>query len=477
MLFSSIVFICFFLPIVLIGNYILSFSRTAQNVLLLIASLFFYAWGEPVYVLIMLLSILLNYCFSLVVDKFDGQKEKQKTVVVISVIANLGILFVFKYAGFVVRNLNLLCGENLIPEPQLALPIGISFFTFQALSYVIDVYRKDAPVEKNPFYLGLYISFFPQLIAGPIVRYTTVADQIRNRKMNWNKFCAGCSRFVMGFCKKILLANNFATIADYIFKINYAGESMPVLLAWLGGIAYTLQIFFDFSAYSDMAIGLGLMFGFKFEENFNYPYISKSVTEFWRRWHISLTTWFHEYVYFPLGGSRVKNQDKIVRNMFIVWLLTGVWHGAEWTFILWGMWNFVFIFIEKITEFELNRVPGWIKRIYLLLVTVIGWVLFRAENLGLALDYLKNMFGMTGSGLLSSQAFMFIREYWIYWLFGILLCTPFAKQLEKQMVDAKSRIPSILGTIVYPIGLMLLFVISFSCLVRGSYNPFIYFNF
>lgn len=477
MLFSSIVFICFFLPIVLIGNYALSFSRTAQNVLLLIASLFFYAWGEPVYVLIMIFSILLNYCFSLLVDKFDGQKQKQKTVVVISVIANLGILFVFKYAGFVIRNLNLLLGENLIPEPQLALPIGISFFTFQALSYVIDVYRKDAPVEKNPFYLGLYISFFPQLIAGPIVRFTTVADQIRNRKMNWNKFCAGSSRFVMGFCKKILLANNFATMADYIFEINYAGESMPVLLAWLGGAAYTLQIFFDFSAYSDMAIGLGLMFGFKFEENFNYPYISKSVTEFWRRWHISLTTWFHEYVYFPLGGSRVKNQDKIIRNMFIVWMLTGIWHGAEWTFILWGMWNFLFIFIEKITEFEMNKIPGFIKRIYLLLVTVIGWVLFRAENLGLALDYLKNMFGMSGSGVLSAQAVMFIREYWIYWLFGILFSTPFAKQIEKKMVDAKSRIPAVLGTIVYPVGLMLLFAISFSCLVRGSYNPFIYFNF
>ena len=477
MLFSSIVFICFFLPIVLIGNYLLSFSRTAQNVLLLIASLFFYAWGEPVYVLIMIFSILMNYCFGLFVDKFDGQKKQQKTVVVISVIMNLGILFVFKYAGFVIRNLNLLFGENLIPEPQLALPIGISFFTFQALSYVIDVYRKDAPVEKNPFYLGLFISFFPQLIAGPIVRYTTVAEQIRNRKMNWNKLCAGTSRFVMGFCKKILLANNFATIADYIFKINFAGESMPVLLAWLGGFAYTLQIFFDFSAYSDMAIGLGLMFGFKFEENFNYPYISKSVTEFWRRWHISLTTWFHEYVYFPLGGSKVKNQDIIVRNIFIVWMLTGIWHGAEWTFILWGMWNFLFIFIEKITEFELNKIPGWIKHIYLLLVTVIGWVLFRAENLGIALDYLKNMFGMTGSGVLSSQALMFVREYWIYWLFGILLCTPFAKQLEKQMVDAKSRIPAILGTVVYPVGLMLLFVISFSFLVRGSYNPFIYFNF
>lgn len=475
MLFSSIVFICFFLPIVLMGNYLLSFSRTAQNILLLIASLFFYAWGEPVYVLIMICSILMNYCFSLVVDKLEGQK--QKMVVVLSVIANLSILFVFKYAGFVIRNLNAVCGTEVLPEPCIALPIGISFFTFQALSYVIDVYRKDAPVEKNPFYLGLYISFFPQLIAGPIVRYTTVADQIRNRRMNWNKFCAGCSRFVMGFCKKILLANNFATIADYIFEMNYIGETMPVLLAWLGAAAYTLQIFFDFSAYSDMAIGLGLMFGFKFEENFNYPYISKSVSEFWRRWHISLTTWFHEYIYFPLGGSRVDNQDKIVRNMFIVWMLTGVWHGAEWTFILWGIWNFLFIFIEKITEFEMNKIPNWIKHIYLLLVTLIGWVLFRAENLGLALDYMKNMLGMSGDGILSARALMFIREYWIYWLFGILLSTPFAKQVEKKVVDAKSFVPVLLGTVIYPVGLILLFFISFSCLVRGSYNPFIYFNF
>lgn len=475
MLFSSIVFICFFLPIVLIGNYALSFSRAAQNIFLLIASLFFYAWGEPVYVLIMIFSILMNYGFGLLVDKFEGQKKK--TVMVISVIVNLSILFVFKYVGFIIRNLNMLVGKEVLQDPQLALPIGISFFTFQALSYVIDVYRKDTPVEKNPFYIGLYISFFPQLIAGPIVRFTTVADQIRNRKMNWNKLCAGCSRFVMGFCKKILLANNFATIADYIFGINSAGESMPILLAWLGGVAYTLQIFFDFSAYSDMAIGLGLMFGFKFDENFNYPYISKSISEFWRRWHISLTTWFHEYVYFPLGGSRVKNQDKIIRNLFIVWMLTGIWHGAEWTFILWGLWNFVFIFMEKLTDFETNKMPEWIKHVYLLLITVIGWVLFRAEDIGLALDYIKHMFGLSGGGVLSSQAVMFVREYWIYWLFGILFCTPFAKQIEKHIVDTKSRIPAVLGTVVYPIGLLLLFIISFSCLVRGSYNPFIYFNF
>ncbi|MGN0352656.1 MAG: MBOAT family O-acyltransferase [Roseburia sp.] len=477
MLFSSIVFLCFFLPVVLLGNYLLSFSRGAQNIFLLFASLFFYAWGEPVYVLIMIASIVLNYIFSLLVEKFDDSFLKKRMVLVASIVTNLSVLFVFKYLGFVIRNINQLAGKELLKNPNLALPIGISFFTFQALSYVIDVYRKDAVAEKNLFYLGLYISFFPQLIAGPIVRYNTVADQIRNRQITWNKFTAGCSRFAMGLCKKILLANQFAIIADYVYGKTTATGEVPAMLAWVGIFGYMLQLFFDFSSYSDMAIGLGLMFGFQFGENFNYPYVAKSVSEFWRRWHISLTTWFHEYVYFPLGGSRVKNQDKVIRNLFIVWMLTGIWHGAEWTFILWGFWNFVFIFLEKLFDFETNRVPAFFKHIYLIWVVAMGFVMFRATDLTQGLLYFRNLYGFSGNGFFSEEAIMLVKEYWIFWILGILVSTPFAKRLEKTLVEGKSRIAAGIATAAYPIGLFVLCVVSFSYLVRGSYNPFIYFNF
>lgn len=474
MLFSSILFVCFFLPFVLLGNCVLKFSRVAQNIFLLIASLVFYAWGEPIYVLIMLFSIVMNYVFALLVEKNADHAVAPKVFLVISIVLNLSVLFAFKYLGFFLTNVNSLLGEHAIMVPQITLPIGISFFTFQALSYVVDVYRKDAKAEKNPLYLGLYIAFFPQLIAGPIIRYNTVADEIRNRKETWNKVAAGCTRFVTGFCKKILLANNFAVIADYVF--NATGES-AVLTSWVGAIAYMLQIFFDFSAYSDMAIGLGLMFGFKFGENFNYPYIARSVSEFWRRWHISLTTWFHEYVYFPLGGSKVKNQDIFIRNVFIVWLLTGIWHGANWTFMVWGMWNFVFLVFERITDFETKKIPSFVRHFYTLWVTLMGMVFFRANDLTHAGNYIGNMYHFIGGNWDFGVAWMLLREYWIYWIIGILLCTPFAKRVEKRMMEFKSPAPAVLASIAYPIGLFVMFMVSFSYLVRGSYNPFIYFNF
>lgn len=477
MLFSSITFICFFLPVVLVGNYLLSFSRGAQNVFLLIASLFFYAWGEPVYVFLMIGSISINYLISLGISKYDTKTNKKRNILIIGVIINVAILFIFKYANFVIYNLNLFFGKAIFKQPNIVLPIGISFFTFQAISYLVDVYRKDATVEKNPLYLGLYIAFFPQLIAGPIVRYKTISDEIRNRTINWNKFSAGCSRFAMGFCKKVLLANQFAVICDYVFEMTARGNTISMLTAWVGAFAYMLQIFFDFSAYSDMAIGLGFMFGFEFEENFNYPYVSLSISEFWRRWHISLTTWFREYVYFPLGGSRVDNQDKLVRNLFIVWFLTGVWHGAEWTFIFWGLWNFMFILLERLLDFETSNTPILLRRLYTLWVVIMGWVLFRAPNMGQAATYYQNMYGMSGNALYNGVEVMLIREYWIYWVCGILFCSPFAKQLEKRIVDMKSGLAAGISTAVYPIGLLVLFVIGFACLVRGSYNPFIYFNF
>lgn len=480
MLFTSIPFVFYFLPIVILLYYVLQFSRLAQNILLFMASLVFYAWGDVKFFLLMLFSIVMNTVLGILVDLFRKKDKIARAIVFICCAANLGILFVFKYLNFVVRNVNELLGSEKIVMNEIVLPLGISFFTFQALSYVVDVYREDAKVEKNPFYVGLYIAFFPQLIAGPIIRYNTIAEQIRQRKSSFMKFSLGCTRFVTGFCKKIMLANSFAILADNIFNLSKAGSSIyevPVLMAWLGAISYTLQIFFDFSAYSDMAIGLGLMFGFEFDENFNYPYISKSIGEFWRRWHISLSVWFKEYVYFPLGGSRVENKDKMVRNTFIVWLLTGIWHGAEWTFILWGLCNFVFIIMERLLRFEESRIPNFVKHIYTMFVVVIGWVLFRAENLFFARDYILNMFGANQNCFINDTTTMFVKEYGLFFIVGFLLCTPIAKRFNKLCVEGRINRMNKAAVVVYPVALMILFFVSISYLVIGSYNPFIYFNF
>lgn len=362
MLFSSLIFIFYFLPVVLTGYALVGFSRTAQDIWLLLASLFFYAWGEPLFVFVMMASIAVNWLIGLSI----GREKKRllpgraRALLVVAIVFNVGILFVYKYLGFVVDNINYLVGHELLPHITLHLPLGISFFTFQAMSYVFDVYKDEVEVERNPFYVGLYIALFPQLVAGPIVRYADIAEQMRQRKVTWDMFSSGCSRFVIGVGKKILIANSMGAVSDRVFDLSGAGNHVyivPSMLAWLGLLAYTLQIFFDFSSYSDMAIGLGRMFGFTFKENFNYPYISSSVTEFWRRWHISLSTWFKEYVYIPLGGSRGhgvgidpaagKKSLRLVRNLFVVWLLTGIWHGANWTFIVWGMWHFLAILMGR----------------------------------------------------------------------------------------------------------------------------------
>ena len=473
MLFSSITFLFYFFPTVLILYYVFSFSKPLKNLVLLIASLFFYAWGEPKFVLVMLASILCNYIFALIVDKYKNHNFKSKLILTLTCIFNLGMLFVFKYLSFSLRTIN--DGFNLsLTVPNIALPIGISFFTFQAMSYVIDVYRGAGKVQKNPFYVALYISFFPQLIAGPIVRYSTIAEQMDNRKETWQKFSVGTCRFITGLSKKILISNSMAIIVDRIFEMNSFG-GVPASLAWLGSIAYTLQIFFDFSGYSDMAIGLGLMFGFKFEENFNYPYISKSITEFWRRWHISLGTWFKDYVYFPLGGSRVTNKDKIIRNLFVVWLLTGIWHGAEWTFILWGLLNFVFIAIEKI--FSINKMKGHniLRSIYALFIINLGWVLFRSPNLIEAGKYISSMFGLSGHGFWSDYSFMFLKEYLVFFVAGIIFSTPIAKRINKFSVDKAKG--AFIFELLYPLAMMAMFLLCVSYLVKGTYNPFIYFNF
>ena len=407
MLFSSIVFLFYFFPAVLVLYYALSFSRSLQNVLLLIASLVFYAWGEPVNVLLMLFSIVFNSLMGYLVQRCQGRAKKG--FLVLTVACNLGILFVFKYLGFVLDNLGITQGALGSFRP--ALPIGISFFTFQALSYVVDVYRGTVKAE-NPFYVGLYISFFPQLIAGPIIQYNSVAEQIRSRRTSFDMLSMGLCRFTVGLGKKVLLSNCFAAMADNIFNWSAIGVErypVPVTLAWLGSLAYTLQIYYDFSAYSDMAIGLGLCFGFRFGENFNYPYSACCVSDFWRRWHISLTSWFREYVYIPLGGNRVANQDTMVRNMFVVWLLTGIWHGANWTFLFWGLYYFVLQLMERFFQIP-KYAPGKpLCHLYTLLVVNAGWVIFRADNLYQAGRFFMNMLGLNHNGFFSDIAWMLLR--------------------------------------------------------------------
>lgn len=470
MLFTSSVFIFLFLPVVLFFYYVVfKKSRLWQNIFLFVASLLFYAWGEPAFVFVMLASICANYGFGLLVGKVKSKNKKAHWVVALSVVFNLSILFVFKYLAFTMGIIKELTNGGF-SIPSIALPIGISFFTFQAMSYVIDVYRGDGEVQKNPLNVGLYIAFFPQLIAGPIVRYQTIADQIQNRKESFEDFSYGIRRFVLGLAKKVLIANTLALVADNAFATDTS--QLSVSFAWLGALAYTFQIFFDFSGYSDMAIGLGKMFGFHFLENFNYPYISKSISEFWRRWHISLGTWFRDYVYFPLGGSRVKHKSRLVFNLFIVWSLTGIWHGANWTFIIWGLLYFVLLTVEKLTSFDkkFNKLPV-LKHIYTLLFVVLGWVIFKSTSMEQAINYIGAMFG--SSGILVDNVTLFsLTENIFYFVFAIICSTPIIKILVKKLPKNNIIIEILLFT-----GLGILLLLSIIYIVKSSYNPFIYFNF
>lgn len=470
MLFASTVFIFAFLPVVLILYYLpLKRTRLGQNILLLVSSLLFYAWGEPKYVLIMIGSILVNYLLGLLIDKFRNSKLWSRVILTITAVANLSVLFVFKYLVFAIKNINSLADLSLT-VPNITLPIGISFFTFQAMSYVIDVYREKGEAQKNPMNVGLYISFFPQLIAGPIVRYETVAYQIKHRKETFDNFSTGVVRFIIGLSKKVLLANTMAVIADLSFDMP--NKELTVVMAWLGAIAYTFQIFFDFSGYSDMAIGLGKMFGFDFLENFDYPYISRSVSEFWRRWHMSLGTWFRDYVYFPLGGSRVKSKARLVFNLFVVWALTGIWHGANWTFLCWGIMYFVLLTIEKLIGWEKKHPDKFniLKHIYTLFFVIMGWVLFRADSLTDAANYIATMFG--NGQLVDNTTVYYAINYVVYFIIAILVSTPIFKIISKK-VNGKNPAIMVLSTL----GLFALMVVSVSYIVKGAYNPFIYFNF
>lgn len=478
MLFSSNPFLFFFLPIVLVLYYgIFKHIKhmAPRNILLFIASIFFYAWGEEVFVFVLLGSILANWFFGLMVDKYRENKKAAYFIITLSCIFNLVIIFIGKYLVFTVTNVNALLGTSL-PVPEIALPIGISFFTFQALSYVIDVYRKNGEAQKNPLNVGLYITFFPQLIAGPIVRYETVAYQIKHRVETVEDFSKGVCRFIVGLAKKVIISNNMAIVADAIFG---AGD-VSMASAWLGALAYALQIYFDFSGYSDMAMGLGPMFGFHFLENFDYPYISTSVTEFWRRWHISLGTWFRDYVYFPMGGSRVESKLRHVFNLFVVWLLTGVWHGANWTFIVWGLYYLVLLVIEKMCLGDyiknVNKKPFYMRglsHILTLFFVLIGWVVFRVNSLGEFGSYLQSMFA--NPVFFDDMFHGYFRDKIVIFIFAIIFSMPVARKVN--IICEGNKALGRLKSVLYPVVIMALFMVSAAYIVKGSYNPFIYFNF
>lgn len=471
MVFSSSIFLIGFLPMVLMVYYVfLRRFRTAQNVFLFIASLCFYAWGEPWFVLVMLLSIVVNWFFGLLVDRYRESRIGAHCVLTSTVVFNLVIIFLFKYLMFTLNTVNSIFGTDIL-VPQIALPIGISFFTFQALSYVIDVYRNQGKVQKNPLNVGLYIAFFPQLIAGPIVRYETITEQIKDRKESLDQFARGVTRFIAGLAKKVIIANNMAMLADAAFGTAFSELSTG--FAWLGALAYSFQILFDFSGYSDMAIGLGQMFGFQFLENFDFPYISKSITEFWRRWHISLGSWFRDYVYFPLGGSRVKSKGRLVFNLFVVWFLTGLWHGANWTFICWGLLYFVLLVVEKMSGLPKGKGFSVLRHIYTLLFVQIGWVLFRSDTLEKAGQYLKAMFGMHSGSLWDENAYFYLGENYAFLLMGVFFAIPVIPWLARKL---KAKDNKIIG-ILYPVVYFIFFIIALAYIAKGAYNPFIYFNF
>lgn len=470
MVFSSASFLIFFLPCLLVLYFLVPRRcRYLRNLILLAFSLAFYACGGPKFLLLMLLSIVINYVGGLLAGPAH-RAGTRRLGMTLAVVLGLALLGWFKYAGFFGEMLHALL--PVVPVPQVTLPIGISFFTFQGLSYVIDVYRGDAAVQRDPLKLALYIAFFPQLVAGPIVRYTTVAEEIDERHESVSEFSAGAVRFLFGLGKKMLLANAVARIADAAF----AAVMPSVLFAWLGAVAYTFQIYFDFSAYSDMAIGLGRMFGFHFLENFNYPYVARSVTEFWRRWHISLSTWFRDYVYIPLGGNRC-SRARNVWNLFVVWFLTGMWHGASWNFIAWGLWFFVLLVGEKLLWGKaLERLPSLVRHAYAMVLVVFSWVLFRAETLTAAAAYFAAMFGSSGVWC-GSRAVYYALEFWPELLCCCIAALPVKQWLETALQKRDAAPARAALTWGPKLAAMTLLACSYCKLVTGSFNPFIYFRF
>lgn len=464
MVFSSLVFMFAYLPITLLAYYLV--PRQGRNIFLFIVNLIFYGWGEPKLVLLMVFNIFLNYTGGWLVDKYRADAKKKKLFLILTCVLDIGILAVFKYTGMITETLNMLPFLN-IPELQISLPIGISFYTFQTMSYVIDVYRDDAPVSKNFINFGTYVALFPQLIAGPIVRYRDVAEQLVNRRETLEIFTKGVKLFMVGLAKKVIIANTMGTLTTNIFATT---DENGVVGTWVGMIAYTFQIYFDFSGYSDMACGLGNMMGFEFLKNFNYPYIAKSITDFWRRWHISLSTWFKEYVYIPLGGNR-KGVKRQILNLLIVWGLTGLWHGAAYNFVLWGLYYGLLLILEKfVLKKFLDRLPSFVQHIYTLFIIIIGWGLFYFTDVGQLGEFMVDLFNF-GNGICGDQAFNLIMSNLPMLIIAAVASTPLATTLYTRFEHTRFMwIPETL----YCMGVL---AVSTASLVNQSYNPFLYFRF
>lgn len=464
MVFSSLVFMFAYLPITLLAYYLV--PRQGRNIFLFIVNLIFYGWGEPKLVLLMVFNIFFNYIGGWLVDKYRADAKKKKLFLILTCVLDIGILAVFKYTGMITETLNMLPFLN-IPELQISLPIGISFYTFQTMSYVIDVYRDDAPVSKNFINFGTYVALFPQLIAGPIVRYRDVAEQLVNRRETLEMFTRGVKLFMVGLAKKVIIANTMGTLTTNIFATT---DENGVVGTWVGMIAYTFQIYFDFSGYSDMACGLGNMMGFEFLKNFNYPYIAKSITDFWRRWHISLSTWFKEYVYIPLGGNR-KGVKRQILNLLIVWGLTGLWHGAAYNFVLWGLYYGLLLILEKfVLKKFLDRLPSFVKHIYTLFIIIIGWGLFYFTDVGQLGEFMVDLFNF-GNGICGDQAFNLIMSNLPMLIIAAVASTPLATMLYTRFEHRRFMwIPETL----YCMGVL---AVSTASLVNQSYNPFLYFRF
>jgi alginate O-acetyltransferase complex protein AlgI len=462
MVFSSLPFLFFYLPVTLLIYYLC--PARWRNLWLFLVNLVFYGWGEPIYVLLMVISIAVNYAAGFLVDR---HRDKGKSILAVNAVVNLGLLFFFKYFDFLALNLGSIPGLGFLHPLGVTLPIGISFYTFQNMSYPIDVYRGDVRSQRSFIRYGTYVALFPQLIAGPIVRYKDIAEQLDHRKETADKFSSGVCRFCVGLSKKVLLANNIGALWDVYKAMDPAALSAAD--AWLGALAFTFQIYFEFSGYSDMAIGLGRMLGFDFVENFNYPYISRSITEFWRRWHISLSTWFRDYVYIPLGGNR-RGKGRQLLNLLIVWTLTGIWHGASWNFLFWGLYYALLLILEKVFLYDrLQKAPAWIGHVYALILVVVGWVLFSMEDLTGCLMYLRSMF-FGGAGLCSGTFLYYLRSFAPGLLVMVIASTPLAKSLYQ-------RLPARLTRVLNPVLVLTSLLLCTAYLVDSTYNPFLYFRF
>ena len=465
MLFTSISFLYYFLPALIIIYFIT--PKKYKNIILLIASLLFYFYGEPKYVFLMIAEIVIAYTGAILIDKY---KNQSKNILIITLFIHVFLLIIFKYTDFIIQTINDISNAN-IKLLNIALPIGISFYTFQIISYIIDVYNGKVNVQKNIIKLATYVSLFPQLVAGPIVRYQTVEKELDDRTHSFNNFAYGIRRFTIGLAKKVLIANALGELCSKAFLV----DEKTVVFFWIFGISYMLQLYFDFSAYSDMAIGLGRIFGFNFPENFNYPYISKSITEFWRRWHISLSTWFKDYVYIPLGGNR-DGKYKQIRNILIVWLLTGIWHGANWTFLIWGLLFGIILIIEKIflNKF-MEKLPSFIRRIYVLFIVMILFIIFNSDNMSVALTNIKGLFGMNGEAFVNDYTLHYLKSYLPVLIIALVGSTPFIKILIDKL--RKNKYVNNIINILEPILIVVILVVVTSYLIDNSYNPFLYFRF